>query len=370
MLAMQIFNMFSVTVFLVQLFLAAVFCASRNSPCTTPHKENGKCISVRSCPDILAALQSGAEGVNFAQQSQCGYDSEPLVCCGSMGPKSVDIFDHNLLADRKTCGIERTDSKIFGGTSTDIDEFPWLALLRYVDTIGNDEGFKCGGSLINDRYVLSAAHCISVPANQGIILSGVRLGEWRQSTEIDCVGNKGLEKCTEPVVDVGIQRSIPHPRYNTRTRDNDIGLIQLERSIIFNDFIRPVCLPPPNGILPDVGTLMVVAGWGRTETDDNSDVKLKSSVPLVSSSSCAKKFGSRGYISDNQFCAGGVAGKDSCQGDSGGPLMRYIMPNSDVQWIQEGVISWGVMCGLEAYPGVYTRVSKYSNWIVDNISKS
>ncbi|XP_031332990.1 phenoloxidase-activating factor 1-like isoform X2 [Photinus pyralis] len=340
----------------------------RNSPCTTPNRENGRCIAVRSCPVILTAIQSGTEGVTFAQKSQCGYDSEALVCCGSMGPQSVDIFDHRLLADRSSCGIEKTGNKIFGGIATDIDEFPWLALLRYADTTsGSDQGFKCGGSLINNRYVLTAAHCISVASNQEIRLSGVRLGEWRQSTEIDCVGKRGLQKCTEPVVDVGIQRSIPHPGHSIRTRDNDIGLLRLQRNVDFSDFIQPVCLPPPNGVLPNIGSSMMVAGWGRTETSDASDVKLKALVPLVASSACKKRFGRRGYISDNQFCAGGVGGNDSCQGDSGGPLMRYVVPNADVQWIQEGIISWGVMCGLETYPGVYTRVSKYSNWIVDNM---
>lgn len=361
--------MFPVTVFLLQFFITSVF-TNRNSPCITPNGENARCIPVHNCPVVLNALQSGNnEGVNFAQKSQCGYDSVPLVCCGTKGVQVVDIFDHRLLADWQTCGIEKSNDRIIGGSNTDIDEFPWLALLRYTDTtFGEDAGFKCGGSLINRRYVLTAAHCISVSANQGLRLSSVRLGEWRQSTGRDCVGKKGLQKCSDPPIDINIQRSLPHPRYNTRTRDNDIGLIRLQRNVNFNDFVHPICIPPPNGELPNVGTSMVIAGWGATENNDTSDIKQKASVPLVSSSDCSKKFGRRGYISDNQFCAGGVEGKDSCQGDSGGPIMRFKMGTSDIQWIQEGVISWGVSCGLATYPGVYTRVSKYSTWIVDNMS--
>ncbi|KAK4881500.1 hypothetical protein RN001_004819 [Aquatica leii] len=354
----------------ISFLIVPILSQNRNSPCTTPTRENGRCIPVKSCKIITDALASGtSEAIRFAQQSQCGYDSVPLVCCGtrSVQQQDGDIFSHRLLPNRNVCGIEITNDRIVGGTSTDIDEFPWLVLLRYLDDFGDDAGFRCGGSLINERYILTAAHCVIVNRNQGISLNSVRLGEWRLSTNRDCIGQISLQKCAGPVVDVGVDTTVPHPRYNARSRDNDIGLVRMQRSVGFTDYIKPICLPSPNASPSSPGINMMVAGWGSTENASNSDVKQKVSVPIVSSTDCARRIGRRGTITDNQLCAGGVQGKDSCQGDSGGPLMKILEQSANIQWIQEGVISWGIGCGVVGYPGVYTRVSRYSTWIVDNM---
>ncbi|KAF5305581.1 hypothetical protein FQA39_LY01672 [Lamprigera yunnana] len=341
----------------------------RNSACVTPNRGNGRCIPVRSCTPILNALESGSnEAIRLAQQSQCGYDSVPLVCCAETPTaQDAEIFSHRLLPSTTTCGIQNLNERIVGGDRTDIDEFPWLALLGYRDSFGDDAGFRCGGSLINERYILTAAHCTIVNSNLGVSLEFVRLGEWRLSTGTDCLGQGRVQKCAGPAVDINVETTIPHQNYNIRTRDNDIALVRMRRSVTFNDFIRPICLPPPNAANPTQGLNMLVAGWGSTENESTSDIKLKVAVPIVASADCAKKIGRRGFITDNQLCAGGVQGKDSCQGDSGGPLMKYLERSPDIQWVQEGVISWGIGCGLVGYPGIYTKVSKYSTWIVNNM---
>lgn len=101
-------------------------------------------------------------------------------------------------------------------------------------------------------------------------------------------------------------------------------------------------------------------------------MKLKTDVPLVNNKQCKEaavesRF-TLGWIGLNQICAGGAEGKDACQGDSGGPLMRnYTNPNNGiVQWYQEGIVSWGMMCGT-SNPAVYTNVRKYRNWIYSNL---
>lgn len=110
-----------------------------------------------------------------------------------------------------------------------------------------------------------------------------------------------------------------------------------------------------------------MAGWGKTEYDFSSPIKLKLLVPVQPLHSCAATFTRANVnIRDTQLCAGGEAGKDSCNGDSGGPLMNYAL-NDTSQFYIEGIVSFGARCGLGGWPGVYTRVNRYLDWIQSNI---
>lgn len=117
----------------------------------------------------------------------------------------------------------------------------------------------------------------------------------------------------------------------------------------------------------DIGQRLVVAGWGRTEYSNSSPIKLKLRVPVVSPSQCLSRFRTAGVtVQKTQLCAGAERGKDSCNGDSGGPLMHTFSNNSG-QWYVEGVVSFGARCGTEGWPGIYTRVSQYLDWIKENV---
>ncbi|KAF5298248.1 hypothetical protein FQR65_LT09759 [Abscondita terminalis] len=316
----------------------------RNSPCTTPNSETGRCIPVKSCSVITNALENGSnEAIRFAQQSQCGYDSVPLVCCGTKGLQTDEVYSHRLLPNRNICGVESTNDRIVGGTNTDIDEFPWLALLQYVDDFGDDAGFRCGGTLINERYILTAAHCVIIYKNQGISLDSVRLGEWRISTEMDC-DSLANNECTDPVVNVKVSNQILHPQYNGRTGKHDIALLRLAEPITFTDYIKPVCLPSADKSDPKIGERMIIAGWGQTEHGTTSDYKLRAELPIASRNLCSQKIRDRAPITEDQLCAGGEDGKDSCQGDSGGPLLAKFpeVINGRKQFYQEGVVAFEI----------------------------
>ncbi|KAF2888616.1 hypothetical protein ILUMI_14533, partial [Ignelater luminosus] len=99
-----------------------------------------------------------------------------------------------------------------------------------------------------------------------------------------------------------------------------------------------------------------------------SDIKLKVDVPTISNAICKDKLDDE-KIQANQLCAGGVQGKDACEGDSGGPLIRSYLDKIEgrTQWYQEGVVSHGSKCGLHSYPGIYTRITRYVNWIIHQI---
>lgn len=376
---------------LLLLILQLTTIAERGVPCITPNKESAICTPVTSCHIIRDAITTRNESaIDFAQKSQCGYDTEPLVCCGTFAytteppyfsiftkrppvnsigkrPPGLELISGNTLPNRTLCGIEREAQRLIGATVAAIDEFPWMALIRYKDDKNVDVGFKCGGTLINNRYVMTAAHCILTDP-QPLTLTGVRLGEWKLSTVEDCVQHVAIYNCADPVVDRLVEEQIPHPYFNSKTGNNDLGLLRMDKDVAYTDFIRPICLPPINIPPPPVGSIMTVCGWGATEDGSQADIKSKIEIPLIANSECIKTVSSLTSITPNQVCAGGVEGKDACKGDSGGPLMRTYVDDTS-QWYQEGIVSRGRGCGKKGYPGVYTRVARYINWIVNNIAE-
>lgn len=155
---------------------------------------------------------------------------------------------------------------------------------------GNKKGFHCGGSLINQRYILTAAHCIrKVPATWKLI--SVRLGEWDTTTAQDCDDSFTNERvCSDPHVDISVEEQIVHEDYlpNSKNQHNDIALLRLSRNVRYTEFIRPVCLPWESSlkILDLSGTAMEVAGWGKTETSSTSTRKQKVTINAYSNTKC------------------------------------------------------------------------------------
>lgn len=125
-------------------------------------------------------------------------------------------------------------------------------------------------------------------------------------------------------------------------------------------FVRPICLPNKLSQPLRTGDSVYVVGFGRTLTSKISNIKQKLRLPIYEQSKCRAKFLEKGVdITDYQMCAGGEYLKDSCDGDSGTGLMAL----RDNNWTLEGIVSFGYLCGLEGWPGIYTRVSSYLEWI-------
>lgn len=356
----------------------------------------GTCIPIHSCGPLFQVLTKKPltqEDKNYLQSVQCGFEGKvPKVCCvQSVEPSTsrpVQEFTpppnqggvisnpatHNLLPDESICGQSNED-RIVGGEVTELDEYPWLALLEYRKPRGS--GFYCGGVLINERYVLTAAHCVKgkdLPKTW--TLSSVRLGEYNTSSRQDCVdhGFNNVE-CSDDPIDVPVDERIAHESYNPYDNNqyHDIALLRLARSVSFTSYIKPICLPPQDdleGDTLDVGKSMWVAGWGKTENKSESDVKLKVKVPVKSISECTPRYKQAGVkLATGQICAGGEKGKDSCRGDSGGALMTVeTNRRGNNNWYAAGVVSFGPSpCGTPGWPGIYTRVAKYTNWIISKL---
>jgi len=339
-----------------------------NDPCVTPNGVNGKCIVLQDCYSLYQLLKpdiSSADQTLLAQ-SQCGYtnDNKILVCCSNTTPGTV-----SLMPKPPDCGADFYD-RIIGGVTTALDEFPWMALIEYTKP-GNTKGHHCGGTLVNNRYVITAAHCTSGPGvPTDWRLTGVRLGEWDKTTNPDCVIDKnGNRDCASAHIDVGVAEIVIHPQYNARSRDqpNDIALLRLAQTIVYNDFIKPICLPIESNLRSAtfLNTAMDIAGWGVTESNAASNRKQKATVDIASFQTCRRQYSNaRITLNANQLCAGGKEGVDSCKGDSGGPLMHR--ENRRIYLV--GIVSIGrTQCGVRDWPGVYTKVGNYIDWIEDSM---
>ncbi|XP_055847601.1 serine protease easter-like [Episyrphus balteatus] len=352
-----------------------------NERCANPHGENGLCIHVEQCTELYTMLQQKPipkPDRNFLQRSHCKTENGKVyVCCSdrqirppSPGPDiRTRIGTDTNLPEPGQCGNVRS-SRIYGGNITKFDEFPWMALIEY-NKGGYSYGHHCGGSLINNRYVLTAAHCITNLGDWN--LHRVRLGEWDTSTNPDCeVDTRGFEDCADPHVDVTIEQVIPHEKFLKSNRFHDIGLIRLSRNVDYTDFIRPICLPLKDILKQSTfdGIKMDVSGWGKTKHRTSSNVKLKAEVQVVPLNECKRVYSeSNVELGTSQMCAGGQQGIDTCSGDSGGPLIGLDSSNKQrVYYFIAGVVSIGrTPCGEKGWPGVYTRVSEYVDWIQQNI---
>uniref|UniRef100_A0A3Q3XDE7 Peptidase S1 domain-containing protein n=1 Tax=Mola mola TaxID=94237 RepID=A0A3Q3XDE7_MOLML len=272
----------------------------------------------------------------------------------------------NSVCSAPECGIAPFSTRIVGGQDAAVGAWPWQASLH------KDRHHICGGSLINNEYVLSAAHCFqrlrttvlkikfSVTGCHHLqFLKNRNYQVWSRIYQI----NIWLFNPNE--VFRRVSRIINHPNYNPATQDNDIALLQLASTVQFTNYIKPVCLAA-EGSVYSAGTNSYITGWGTV----GSGVPLplpqtlqEVSVPIVSNRVCNRAY--LGSITNNMLCAGlNEGGKDSCQGDSGGPLVT----ENDTRWIQGGIVSFGEGCALAKFPGVYTRVSNYQTWINQQIS--
>jgi len=307
------------------------------------------CVSISSCDTLIYNFTSLSDNDRrqALQSIHCGgSESDPLICCGSCGPIAFD-------------------DKIIGGSDASIHEYPWMAALKY-EKDGRLPQIACGGSLINQRYVLTAAHCLTQEWKLGKLIQVV-LAEYHLLNTTDCVG----EVCVN-ASHIDIEKMIFHKNYSSETNENDIGLIRLKDNIEYSEFIRPICLPTTVGLVPSKPPDMLeISGWGETLRARLSQIKQSLFVPVYDFTECKNKYSklpnSNINLSESQLCAGGRNREDACKGDSGGALMK-VFNKSDKRYVIEGVLSFGhSLCTEEGWPSVYSRVSSFESWIREHV---
>ncbi|XP_005384064.1 PREDICTED: prothrombin [Chinchilla lanigera] len=260
------------------------------------------------------------------------------------------------------------DGRIVEGWDAETGIAPWQVMLFRK----TPQELLCGASLISDRWVLTAAHCIMYPPWDKNFTHNdllVRIGKHARSRY-----ERNMEKISM------LEKIYIHPRYNWRENlDRDIALLKLKRPLSFSNYIHPVCLPDKQTVLSllQAGHKGRVTGWGNLrEVWKSSPNEVQPSVlqvvnlPIVDRRTC--RASTRIRITDNMFCAGfkpeeGKRG-DACEGDSGGPFVMKSPFNH--RWYQMGIVSWGEGCDRDGKYGFYTHVFRLKKWIQKVIEQS
>lgn len=245
------------------------------------------------------------------------------------------------------------ETRIFGGRKAEKGFFPWLV---HITTSGLG-----GGSLISDRWVLTAAHIFKEKENPILRVGALDHQKAKEMYAKKIIIHPDWTKGTDPD--------------NITNYNNDIALIQLARRIELDKCICPVCLPQRGETAhPAIKEVGYVAGWGATdrknkitkETIERPKTLEYARVLLNDLQGCKKTVPEVYTVTSNMLCAGGE-NRDSCRGDSGGPLMFQDLKNKEYKRLYiAGIVSWGINCGDF---GMYTKVQNYVDWIEKTIEK-
>lgn len=230
------------------------------------------------------------------------------------------------------------EPRVVGGTEVTSNKYPWMVAVMDRDAGSPSDGQFCGGSLIAENWVLTAAHCIEdKTASKVSVLLGQR----------DLSGSGGDT--------INVIRIVAHPDYQ-RQGYPDLALLELGS----NSAVTPVSLPTRANPAGQSGDNATVIGWGQISENGPATNELReTTMPIVAHNQCNVAYNGE-IVEDAMVCAGTPSGnKDSCYGDSGGPLLVARGQSA----VQTGVVSFGEACGLANVPGVYARVSSYHDWI-------
>jgi len=218
---------------------------------------------------------------------------------------------------------------VVNGTDANIEDYPWMVSIRVFGS------HNCGGSIINSKWILTAAHCSG---------DSVQFGSDRLGSNPDSI--------------VSAKKWVRHENYSDWTLEHDVALIELDRALNFSARVQPTKLPKQWFEVPGTwDTPVTLTGFGLDKTGGSIQNRLQNATLYTVDNPTCKGLHSN-TVYNGMLCAGiRSGGRGQCSGDSGGPL---VMGDKT----QVGIVSWSMKpCTVAPYPGVYTKVSHYVDWI-------
>jgi secreted trypsin-like serine protease len=246
--------------------------------------------------------------------------------------------------------------QIANGQAAQLGWFPYMAGLKKT----NSQFMFCGGSLISDRHVLTAAHCFA----RGIVTPSSKDNRMKAVPNLEVILGR-IDISTQDGISVGVDDIYIHPSFNSTSYENDIAVVKLSNRVQFTNNIIPLNLI--NGDF-SVGTVVTVTGFGYVDQQERLMPKILQyiNVPIVNGAYCLNK--NKYFNQYVQLCVGSGNGQDACTGDSGGPAA--VFDSSKKAWFQTGIVSFGgVPCGGQGVIGTYAKVSVYVNWIKQQMAR-
>ncbi|NXQ00472.1 TMPS6 protease, partial [Vidua macroura] len=323
--------------------------------CVCPAKF--QCREDSTCIEFSRVCNQQLDCVNGSDEEHCNggvpcgpftYRCEDGTCVKKPNPLCDTTADCKDLSDENhcDCGMQAPLSRIVGGMNSVEGEWPWQASLQVRGR------HICGGTLIADRWVVSAAHCFQDERLASPSIWTVYLGKYLQNAT-------GHTEVSFKVIHLFL-----HPYYEEDSHDYDVALLQLDHPVIISPLIQPICLPAPSHIF-EPGLLCWITGWGALKEGGHiSNVLQKVDVQLVQQNICSEAY--HYMITPRMLCAGYYQGKkDACQGDSGGPL---ACKEPSGRWFLAGLVSWGMGCARANHYGVYTRITQVLDWMNQTMS--
>jgi len=262
--------------------------------------------------------------------------------------------------------LDQMQEWIVGGVTALKGGYPYQVSFEYHDWLFGQTQHICGATVVSNKWVITAAHCI---------IAGPKPGSYKV-----VVGRHNLQKFDKKTRRHNVRRVIVHPKWAgdyTEEMSNDIALIELKTPMSFNEFVQPACLPDnvssnPAGLYQP-GTPALISGWGEMDPKgvDQEEpgrapaILRAASIPLIEWNACKNaNFLYQEMVTETMTCAGFMdGGIDGCQGDSGGPLVKIV----DGKATLLGVVSWGIGCAQPNNPGIYTNVAYELDFIRQHI---
>ncbi|XP_067898963.1 mannan-binding lectin serine protease 1 isoform X4 [Heterodontus francisci] len=311
--------------------------------------------------DNLTLFGSQIEYSCFAIFYRMETELNSTYTCMENGFWVNDELGTDLPICQPECGRPRTQRssiqpKIAQGRVVSKGSSPWIAMLSK-----NGIPF-CGGSLVGDKWIITAAHCLHPPydpdipnlSNSDLInITSFKVILGRQKT----LRKEGTEQVFRA------KRIICHRSYNSSTFEFDIALLELPRKVTITDYVMPICLPENSIPTLHPGDMVIVSGWGKQFLHSIPETLMEIEIPIADHDKCKNVYAQLGrQVTDDMICAGlKQGGSDACQGDSGGPMVALDKKSN--RWFLAGTVSWGDGCGEDNRYGVYSDVKKSLKWI-------